>query len=126
MTDRVQFGERNGQYGLWVSKPGIDVKTAQPGQFLLDTNSKIFQSVLSGDTLLRVVGNDVATLAATYVQTVQLPSAFAGFSNLVMNAVFYGVSDAGIYYSASNISSGYLKFRATGGAVTLSLVFTVD
>lgn len=46
MTQRVLLGNRNGAYGLWVSKPGQDVLTAT--EFMLATDRKSLQIVARG------------------------------------------------------------------------------
>jgi hypothetical protein len=113
---------RNGVYGYWISKPGIDVTMAQPGDFMLDTSSQVFQSVMKGDTLIMSEGQ--ATIPpGTYGTTVSLPGQFAGFSNLPMMATYYMLSNTGVYYSAENISNTYLKFNVVGGVLRLNVIF---
>lgn len=48
MTDRVLLGNRGGEYGLWVSRPGFDVKTAGEDGLLMSTSIRTLQVVRSG------------------------------------------------------------------------------
>lgn len=48
MTDRVLLGNRDGSQGLWVSKPGADVKTADQQDMLLSLDRKALQIVQNG------------------------------------------------------------------------------
>ena len=38
MTNRVLFGQRNGVFGLWISKPGYDVLTADWNDMMFFTD----------------------------------------------------------------------------------------
>jgi hypothetical protein len=49
MTNRLILGNRSGQYGLWISKPGIDVLTASDRDCLFSSDVRAFQVVQSGD-----------------------------------------------------------------------------
>lgn len=123
MAWRAEFGNRNGVFGAWVSKPGIDVTTAAPGQFLLDTSSQIFQCVLAGDTLMAqnpTVGN--------FVQTVPLPANFGAFSRIVMWAHLYELNlNTGAITWDDNFNGRFDGlFRTGGGVLTLTLISTVD
>lgn len=125
MTWRVQFGKRGGVYGGWVSKPGYDVTSALPGQFLLDTNSVVYQSVLSGDSLVYTEGSATVP-AGTYTTAVYLPAAFAPYSNLSMLATYYMVQNSGAVFTVPNISNTYLTFRITSGVLYLNLTFRTN
>ena len=46
MTDRVLLGQRGSDWGLWVSKPGQDVKTASGSNLLFDSNVSDYITVL--------------------------------------------------------------------------------
>ncbi len=53
MTNRVLFGERNNNYGLWISKPGFDVlQPLTSDQLLFDTSIKLGQIVQAGTVAL--------------------------------------------------------------------------
>ncbi len=47
MANRVLLGERNGDYGLWISKPGQNVLTAGDGQLLFSPDFPILQVLYS-------------------------------------------------------------------------------
>jgi hypothetical protein len=121
MVWRQQFGERNGVYGGWISKPGYDVTTCAPGDFLLDTNAQVFQCVLTGDTGLLTVG--AGTVAAgAYTTAVGLPGEFAPFSNLVVNAIYYILTASGTTFIGQNNTTTYLKHNTVSGVLNLSVV----
>lgn len=48
MTRRVILGKRGVAYGLWVSRPGIDVLTASEDDLLLSMDTENLQIVASG------------------------------------------------------------------------------
>lgn len=48
MANRVLLGQRDSDYGLWVSRPGQNVVTANADQLLFDMNTPLFQAVVSG------------------------------------------------------------------------------
>lgn len=48
MTNRVVMGNKGGTYGLWVSKPGVNVLTASETDMLLSTSGTFGQIVRSG------------------------------------------------------------------------------
>lgn len=37
-VDRLIIGERGADFGFWMSKPGVDVKTASPDDLLISTS----------------------------------------------------------------------------------------
>lgn len=119
---RAQFIKRNGVYGCWVSKPGIDVTTAAPGDFLVDTSSQVFQSVAKGDSLILTEGQGTIG-AGIYGTSVTLPAAFAGFSNIAMIATYYMVSTSGQFFSTQNMSNTYLTCNIVNGVLRLRVTF---
>lgn len=48
MTSRVILGRRGSSYGMWVSKPGVDVETAGLAGLLLSTDRAAMQIVATG------------------------------------------------------------------------------
>lgn len=51
MTNRVVLGARgNGTFGLWVSKPGFDARTATESQLLLGITQYTEQLIMLGST----------------------------------------------------------------------------
>lgn len=49
MPGRIVLGKRNaGEYGLFVSKPGVEVMSATEAQLLLSTNVQALQIVATG------------------------------------------------------------------------------
>lgn len=119
MVYRMQRGYRDGVFGAWISKPGYDVTTSAPGDFMLDTNSRIYQIVMAGDTSIFVAG--AATYGAgDYTVSVGLPSDFAGVSNLIAHAIYYALKNDGTILSFGTIASSYLKYHITGGVLYLT------
>jgi hypothetical protein len=122
VVQRAQFGKRGGVYGCWVSKPGFDVLTCSPGDFLVDTSSQVFQSILRGDSL--IVNEGAAAIGAgTYSVSVGLPASVAGFSQLMMMATYYMVQNNGTLFPAQNINNTYLSFTTSGGVLFLRVTF---
>ena len=121
MVRRAQFGLRNGVYGAWVSKPGIDVTSAVPGQFLLDTSSQVFQSVFKGDSLVAVEAKAVIPQGTVRSLSVPLPGLLANFSNLMMHATYYLLNNSGQYFAAPNISTTFMTYRVNAGVLILSI-----
>jgi hypothetical protein len=122
MTFRAQFGRRSGVSGAWISKPGIDVRTALPGDMLLDTSAQVFQCIAKGDTLILNEGK-ASIPAGTYGTAVALPASLAPFSNVAMMASYYEVSNAGVVFDAQTISQTYLTFRVSAGVLFLNVTF---
>jgi len=48
MANRIILGNRSGTYGLFISKPGVNVEVASSGDLLLSTLAKSIQIVASG------------------------------------------------------------------------------
>jgi hypothetical protein len=118
--DRVILGKRGSAYALWVSKQNINVNTALPGHFLLDTNSTIHQVLASGDTFMtRNTG-----AGATYTQNIPLQAELASYSRLLVWANRYlirydsGFGYAGEWGDTDTSSHGVL---ITNGVLTLKL-----
>jgi hypothetical protein len=123
MPWRAQFGQRGSAFGAWVSKPGIDVTTAQPGQFLLDISTQVYQAVLAGDTGIVTnpgVGN--------YTATVTLPAAFSAYSRLVMWAHLYELNTGDSSVSWDDNYNGRFDgmFRIVNGVLTLTATSTIS
>lgn len=60
MANRIVMGERSGQYGLWVSKPGNDVLTAGQDGLLLSMGEESLQAVYTGTVGISNTGAEVA------------------------------------------------------------------
>ena len=48
MARRVVFGLRGGEYGIWVSRPNVDVLSAGDDQLLLSSSRRSAQVIASG------------------------------------------------------------------------------
>lgn len=121
MTWRGCFGQRGLSFGGWISKPGYDVLSASPGDFLLDTDSMCFQMVANGDTSI-IYGANLS--AGTYSATALLPSEFSGTSRLFVAGVGYsnGVTRGGTYVNGPTGNDTY--YGVTSGT-TLTLTATL-
>lgn len=120
MATRGLFGKRYGAYGGWISKPGVDVLSASPGQFLLDTNSQVYQTVAKGVTQLLAVQN-AACAPGSYVYAEALPAEFAPYSNLALSTVLYQNGPSIGTRSGDLITTRRLMARVTAGVLYMTL-----
>jgi len=67
MANRILLGERSGQYGLWVSKPGFNVLTAGQDGLLLSMGEDSLQAVYSASVGIANTGAEVARHSITAV-----------------------------------------------------------
>jgi len=130
MTKRVIRGKHplSGNYGIYVSNVGVDVTTAQPGEFLYDSSSIAYQKVLNGTTTVLI--NKAPGVSQT--TTVSLPSEYSGYSHLQMWAAIsmYLLNSSGTTYEGDvafdsfstklsmSISSGVLSLTASSAQDT--------
>lgn len=42
-ANRILLGNKNGSYGIWISRPGIDVLANNDAKMLMTMNKKMFQ-----------------------------------------------------------------------------------
>ena len=64
MANRVLLGNRAGTYGLWVSKPGIDVLTASTSNLLFSSQtSKTVRVLASGSLFFPSGGTNSLSIA---------------------------------------------------------------
>jgi hypothetical protein len=120
MVWRQLNGVRGGVNGGWISKPGYDVTTCNPGDFLLDTSSQVFQCVQKGNNSLLTLGNFV-TSPGTRTTTVSLPAIFSSYTNLIVQGTFYSTTPGGSY-SNDLETDPYCKYNASSGVLTISIV----
>lgn len=109
MTNRVLLGKRGTKYGLWVSKPGVNVLTGTEDQMLLSTERQSFQIVKSGLIAFPGAGDDAPAIA--------IPN--MGFSPLVLLSCpshFVG------YRMASNTSLIIRGFNQRNGQISTTPV----
>lgn len=116
MVARVLLGERGGGYGLWVSKPGIDVMTAPEGRLLLSGTVGAQQIMAHGQNVLN--NGPVVTGPATY--TVSLPADLAGLSNLLVWGLVWRVDNysgvpSGFQYWYEKYRQNDASFRVVNG-----------
>lgn len=80
MTGRVILGQKAGQLGMWVSRPGVDVLSAVDDDMLLSTSRAGIQIIASG--VIYSPGNntshDFAIPALGYTPLVIVTGAYVG------------------------------------------------
>lgn len=59
MANRILLGERSGQYGLWVSKPGFNVATTGPENMLFSSGEGALQALHTGAVTIPNNGAEV-------------------------------------------------------------------
>jgi len=127
MAIRTRLGALNGVTDLWVSKPGVNVLTAQPGQFLLGGSDGLDQIIASGRQALQSI---FVTMPSSH--TVALPAALAGLTDIFIHGSCYLTTDAAgqniqvsqnlVITSGFRIVNGALQVVTTPpGNVTVSL-----
>lgn len=52
MTRRIILGRRGAAFGLWVSKPGVDVATAGPSDLLFDMTQRLGMILEEGSAVV--------------------------------------------------------------------------
>lgn len=120
MIPRLQFGSRDGVFDFWVSRPGIDVRFAQPGQLLLGGGTGVNQVMAAGRTLMH--GGPAISAGQRTVQ-VGLPG-LAAYSNLLVHGQIYrvdsntGQSNWGAQYQFNGLHHG--SFRVIGGVLHIT------
>lgn len=118
--DRVILGQRHGQYDLWVSKPGVDVKYAVHGQLLLGGNTGVNQILASG--VNQLAGPPSFTGPQDYA--VSLPASLAGMTDLLVWGQLYRVDGGGgvSVFTQSYQYGGFNHgaFRVVGGSLIVS------
>ncbi|MBO9589057.1 hypothetical protein [Devosia sp.] len=117
MVGRVATGFRLGAYGIWVSKPGIEVLTAGDADLLLSSDRKSAQVVASGIIAAATNG----TYVISWPSTGFTPVVVAGSARFPeARAVVTGVNTANIL---AGIAQGFSSW--TGGNTPIS-PFTIS
>lgn len=110
MTDRVLLGQKGSDWGLWVSKPGVDVKSASGADLLFDSNSPGYLNVIKTGTITQTatwtrVDNWLLELSSDVV------SSWENFGTTLNYVPF-------VYYGLIDISQGAYSFFPYGRVVT--------
>jgi hypothetical protein len=84
MTNRVLLGKFGTKYGLWVSKPGVNLLKASEDEMLLSTERQSFQIVKSGVISFPGAGDDapaitIPNLGFNPLVLLSCPSHFVGY-----------------------------------------------
>jgi hypothetical protein len=124
VTKRVLRGKHplSSNYGIYVSKPGIDVTTASPGDFVYDSSSIAYQKVLNGTTTVLI--NQPPGVSQT--TTISLPSEYSGYSHLQMWAaisMYLFNSSTGTTYQGDAAFDGFstkLSMKIISGVLSLT------
>jgi hypothetical protein len=116
MTNRVLLGKRGTEYGLWVSKPGIDVTTAGIDDLLFSSSSS---STKYGQVLAQGSHTFSTTAGQTHSVNVTMPvgkepfvywyvsfsaSQFTPFTNLMSDV------DVSYTFSANTTTVNFYKY----------------
>lgn len=98
---------------------------ASPGQFMLDTNSQVFQTVLKGNSNILTLAGAGASVPAGYVisKSVVLPAEFSAFSRLITSCVYTTSRSGAGSFDEGSITGSYLKWRVSGGVLVITLTF---
>jgi len=70
MANRVLLGKKGTEYGLWISKPGVDVTTANTDQLLFSSSNSVFKY---GQVLASNTHTFSTTAGTTHSVTVTMP-----------------------------------------------------
>jgi hypothetical protein len=97
MANRVLLGKRGTEYGLWVSKPGVNVLSASGAQLMLSTGQRSLQIVRFG-AFNRSSGSQPISWAALGYRPKIVVS-----SQLVTSLVYTGDNSATISVSGAAI-----------------------
>lgn len=71
MANRVLLGKKGTEYGLWISKPGIDVTTAGVDDLLFSSSDSAYKY---GQVLAQGSHTFPATAGSTHTVTVTMPA----------------------------------------------------
>jgi hypothetical protein len=109
MSNRVLLGNRGGTYGLWVSRPGQDVITANTSQLLFDSASATVRILAQGTAAFTPGGSN--TVSISYGLTAPTNSG-PTFYNLYLDAI-QPPQNFDSLYSFSITNTGVDVTRAT-------------
>lgn len=110
MVGRVAAGLRLGSYGIWVSKPGVEVLTAPDGGLLLSSDRKSAQVVASGI----IAASTNGTYGISWPSTGFVPVVVAGSARFPeARSVITGVNSANIL---AGVAQNFTNWTA-GGSV---------
>lgn len=112
MVGRVLTGLRSGSYGIWVSKPGVDVLTAIDQNLMLSSDRKSAQVVASG--VLAASTNGVYPIS--WPNTGFVPIVVAGSARFPeARAVITGVNTANIL---AGIAQGFSSWTGSNTPIS--------
>lgn len=119
MTNRVLLGNRNGAYGLWVSKPGYDVANAgtTDANMLFVPSAKTVRVIQSGTI-------SVPASSSPFSQTVTFAQAAPAKSGVLAGTLLAStgkmIEGNGTWFSYSQTSTG-----ATFVKSSVTVAFTI-
>lgn len=105
MTNRVVLGNRNGQYGLWVSRAGHDVLTASETNMLFSMSGGFLQVLQQGTFNIPVGSNPVINIPLSGTNNVA-PYVFIYVKESYDNGTraYYYNNNADVTVSPTNLS----------------------
>lgn len=108
MTNRMVIGKRGSEMGLWLSKSGIDVLTAEEKDLLVSSSETRFAFLTNGEVVVPHGGN----------ATVNYPVTLTNEPLLLLQPIYFGTG-----FTAAYVPVGY--YYSTGGLnVIADLTFT--
>lgn len=99
MTGRVLLGLRAGEYGIWVSKPGVNVITAGDDALLLSSSRRSAQVVASGIISASSGGSygiswgNLGFVPVILVGSARFPSARCSVTSLTTATITAGIAE---------------------------------
>lgn len=128
MANRIVMGERSGQYGLWVSKPGFNVLTTGQENMLLSMGEDSLQAVHTATISMPTNVPEVSTsipisIPYTPLVLMQLTPRAEVYVDEVGNQYLERYTPR--YRMLSSTSIGFSMVGVPAGAPPLSLTFTV-
>lgn len=115
MTKRVLLGNTGAGYDLLVSKPGVDVTTANAGDLLIGKATGVQQLLASGLNQLSGFG---ASMGGTYTVSLSAFPYLSGLSNLLVWGRLYIQQSGGspnFFYQYTPSTPGDGNFKITSG-----------
>lgn len=128
MANRIIMGERSGQYGLWVSKPGFNVLTTGQENMLLSIGEDSLQAVHTATISIPTNVPEVATsipisIPYTPLILMQLTPRLDVYENEIGDEYLERYTPR--YRMLSSTSIGFSLVGVPVGLPPFSLTFTV-
>lgn len=118
MANRVLLGKKGTEYGLWISKPGVDVTTANTDQLLFSSSNSAFKY---GQVLAKGSHTFPTTAGSTHSVTVTMPTNKEPYvfwytdtnSTYSPISVYENLVDVSYSFSGSNTTVQFYKYGSS-------------